>query len=222
MKRISTYFVLVFVASLLMASCQQEQLSVTDQQQDENIIEDANLVMMVMGITSHDGSHDDIVDNASCFSIDFPYQLKVSGEILEISNANDLNGVYDDDEVEPIYPLQITFADYRKTEVRNQAEMNQLTSGCSSGSYFNNSITCIDIVYPITIAEYNPATSDFQTTVYDHDRRTFTGISRMVDEAAVSQIKFPIQINVIGGETLQIDSNEQLKAVISSNIDFCF
>ena len=142
--------------------------------------------------------------------------------VRTIEQASDLETVYDYDEVEPIYPLQITFADYTDAVVDNATAMNDFISGCSNGSYYNQSITCIDLIYPVSMAEYNPETRDFQTLVYDHDRITFTGLRRMLSEGSLVQIQFPISIQVIGGETLQIDSNEQLKAVIYSNIDFCY
>lgn len=221
MKLIFKYILPLFGLLIIASACQQESLSVIDEQ-EEDVLEDAALIGLVQGITAHDGSHDNVVDNSSCFSIDFPYQLKVNGEIRNIEHVADLATVYEYDEIEIVYPVEVTFADYAESQISNTQEMNALISGCSNGNYYNQIIRCIDLIYPISMAEYNPDTRNFQTTVYDHDRITFTGLRRMLTAGSIVQIQFPVQIEVIGGETLQIDSNDQLKSVISSNLNFCF
>ncbi|NQX77914.1 MAG: hypothetical protein HRT75_09320, partial [Gilvibacter sp.] len=54
-----------------------------------------------------------------------------------------------------------------------------------------------------------------------HDRATFNGIVDLLDEDMIAQIQYPVQVTIFEGETLQIDSDEDLKSIINTNLNFC-
>ena len=207
--------------SFMLIGCQKESLRITDQQQEESFLADAQLVGLVRGVTAHDGSLDNIVDNSSCFSINFPYYCNVNGEVFYYEQASDLKVIYPTDEVEPVFPISMTYADYGEITVNSRAEFDDLIGRCASGLLYNDAIQCVDLIYPVSISMYNTETLDFQTVTFDHDRLTFTQISAM-SSSDVASINFPIYLQIVGGEIIQIDSNQDLKAAIQSNLTFCF
>ena len=206
---------------LSLVSCQKEALRITDNQQDDSFLDDANLVGLVQGVTAHDGSHDNVVDDSNCFSINFPYYCNVDGEVFLYQQASDLEGLYLADEVTPVFPITVTYADYNETQINNEAEFQALIAQCASGELYNNAIRCVDFIYPIEVAIYDPVTADFETLVYDHDRATFNGVVSLLDADLIAQFRYPLTVDIRGGETIQISSDSELKAIINSNLNFC-
>ena len=92
---------------------------------------------------------------------------------------------------------------------------------CASGELYNNAIRCVDFIYPIEVAIYDPVTADFETLVYDHDRATFNGVVSLLDADLIAQFRYPLTVDIRGGETIQISSDSELKAIINSNLNFC-
>ncbi len=221
MKTIKLISVGLFMATFSLISCQKESLRITDEQQEESLVDDAQLLGLVRGVTAHDGSHDNIVDSSDCFSINFPYSCNVNGEVFLYQQASDLNDLYETDDIQPVFPITLTYANYIEVTVSNQEEFQELITRCSSGLLYNDAIACVDFIYPISLSMYNADTLDFSTVTLDHDRMTFTELAAMTAKD-VASINYPIFIQVLEGELFQINSNQELKAVIQENLSFCF
>ena len=202
-------------------ACQQETLRVTQDQQEDSFLKDANLVGLIQGVTAHDGSHDNAIDGSSCFSINFPFSCIVDGEEQYYEQASDLVDLYLANDIDPVFPITVTYADYTETQINNAIDFDELITRCASGALYNRTIRCVDFIYPIEVAVFNPNTSDFETRVFDHDRATFNGIVDLLDQAMIAQIQYPVQVTIFEGETLQIDSDEDLKSIINTNLNFC-
>lgn len=54
---------------------------------------DINVTDRINYITRYDGRFDDVVDNSPNFSLEFPYQVMVGTEVIEINGANDYDKV---------------------------------------------------------------------------------------------------------------------------------
>ncbi|MDC7997671.1 hypothetical protein [Gilvibacter sediminis] len=221
MKKNILYIIVAVNVLFLTAACQQETLRVTQDQQEDSFLFDTNLVGLVQGVTAHDGSHDNAIDGSSCFSINFPFSCIVDGEEQYYEQASDLVDLYLASDIDPVFPITVTYADYSETQINNATAFDELITQCASGALYNQVIRCVDFIYPLEVAVFDPNTSDFETLVFDHDRATFSGIVDLLDQAMIAQIQYPVQVTIFEGETLQIDSDEDLKAIINTNLNFC-
>ncbi|NNF31105.1 MAG: hypothetical protein HKO61_06765 [Flavobacteriaceae bacterium] len=205
---------------MVLAGCQKEELTIIEGQDEEAFTQDRVLKNLIMSVASHDGSFDDIVDKSSCFSIDFPYVCFYNGYPYTVNSIEDLAPFQEGDKLIPEFPVNITFADYIQAEVPNEDAFNDLIAQCENGLLFNQSITCVDIVYPIRISIYNPDNSEFETISFTHDKQTFQSIEDF-DASLIASIQFPIQIEMPNNVVLTINSNDVLKSEILDMIPFC-
>ncbi|NND61856.1 MAG: hypothetical protein HKN48_01550 [Flavobacteriaceae bacterium] len=212
------YAVLAF--AMIMMSCQKEELTVVETQEETTISTDAQLLSLVQSVASHDGSFDDVVDGASCFSIDFPYICQVNGEQYTVTSPTDLEDYTMYDELIPVFPVSITFADHTQMKVASYEQLMALSVECADGDLWNDRITCIDFEYPVTLSLFNTDNSDFQTLVFNHDRDTFVGI-RDIETQIIATLNYPITVQLENGERITITSNETLKAEILNIIPVC-
>ena len=207
---------------LMMVSCQEEELTVVEEQQDsENIASmDAELRALVQSVTSHDGSHDDIVDKASCFSINFPYEVFYNGEPYQINSIADLAPFNEDDEIIPVFPITVTYANYESRDFANYFDFLAEVDRCNAEQLFNDTVTCIDIVYPMSLALYDVENSDFTTLVLDHDKLTFESLEYIPDGIIVS-INYPMEVVWENGAVVRLTRNDDLKTEIFTAAEFC-
>jgi len=205
---------------VLLVGCQKEELTVIEGQDEESFMQDIQLKNLIMSVASHDGSFDDVVDKSSCFSIDFPYICYYNGFPYPVNSLEDLALFQEGDKLIPEFPVNITFANYLQAEVPDEDAFNQLIAQCENGLLFNESITCLDIVYPIRISIYNPDISTFETVIFSHDKQTFQSIEDF-DTSLIASIQFPIQIELPNDVVLTINSNDVLKSQILDIIPLC-
>ena len=213
-------YLLYAMLLLFLAGCQKEEFTVIETPDDASFTQDNELKSLIMSVVAHDGSYDDIVDHSSCFSIDFPYTCYYNGQEYEVNSIEDLSGFNYGANLIPKFPITITFADYASLEVPNIKAFEELINLCANGTLFNDSITCVDISYPIDISLYNTVTSSFETISFLHDKQTFQSIEEL-DENLIASIQYPIEILLPNNVVLTIESNDVLKTEILSMIPIC-
>lgn len=211
---------LILLVLVFCAGCQKEEFTVVQTDEEASFLQDTELTALLKGVSSHDGSFDDVIDQAPCFSIDFPYQILLNNESHNVNSVEDLLAILPSDEVVPVFPISITYATYDPLEISSLEALAEQINLCNTGVLFNERITCVDIVYPIHINLYNPETSNFETVVYDHDKKTFQSISSYTNDQLAS-ISFPITITTADQGSLSITSNEILKSQILSQVPLC-
>lgn len=213
-------FALYVIMMLVVVSCQKEELTVIESNEEQSFLRDSELTTMMASVVSHDGSFDDIVDKSSCFSIDFPYTCYYNGQSYLVNSIEDLAPFSETDYLVPEFPVNITFADYSQATVADLGEFNLLKSLCSSGEIYNQTITCLDLLYPVDVAIYNQDNSEFETITFEHDKQTFLSI-REFNTETIAKIQYPIEILIHDKDILIVNSNEQLKTIILNMIPLC-
>lgn len=213
------YFLYIMLL-LVFTGCQEEELTVVQAPDDESFIQDGQLKRLIMSVVSHDGSFDDIVDDSSCFSINFPYTCIYRGREYPVNTIEALSVFGEGANLMPKFPVTVTLADYISVEVPNVEVYRDLQNACSNGTLFNESITCVDISYPVSVSIYNTVTSNFETISFLHDKQTFQTIEEM-DESLIANIQYPIEILLPNKVVLTIESNDVLKSEILSMIPIC-
>jgi hypothetical protein len=207
------------VLLVILAGCQKEEFEIV-QDDDQEIAQDGQLLRMVQTVATHDGSFDDVVDDSSCFSIDFPYICNFNGKLYPVNRASDLLPFSTYDNLVPEFPVNVTLANYLQVEVPNLEAFENLIAQCQNGDLFNDRITCIDLEYPVSLALFDSDSGDFETLVFNHDRDTFTGIGA-IEDGWVASLNYPLEVTLESGALITITSNEQLKSEILNIIPLC-
>lgn len=207
------------VLLVLLASCQKEEFEIL-QDDDLEVTQDGQLLRLVQTVATHDGSFDDVVDDSSCFSIDFPYVCNFNGKPYPVNSAADLSPFSMYDDLVPEFPVNVTLANYLQLEVPNIDAFENLITQCQNGDLFNDRITCIDLEYPVSLALFDADNGDFETVVFNHDKDTFTGIGA-IEEGWVARLNYPLSVTLESGALITITSSEQLKSEILNIIPLC-
>ena len=205
---------------LALFGCQKEELTIKETTEEESFLQDIALKKTVLAVVSHDGSFDDVVDKSSCFSIDFPYVCSYNGRPYNVNSVGDLAPFTIYDELIPHFPVDITFADHKTMEVSTSEQFYELINQCSNNQLYNEIISCVDLVYPVSIALFNPDNSNFETVLFDHDKFTFETISGYSENIRAA-INYPIQVILQDSTLISISSNEQLKEEILYILAIC-
>ncbi len=208
------------VVLMVLASCQKEEFKVTESQDEQNLTQDDQLLNLVKTVATHDGSFDDIVDSSTCFSINFPYICNANGVAYPVNAPEDLLPFSIYDELIPDFPVTITLANYVDLEIPSYEVLQNVIEQCANGELFNERITCVDLIYPVTVSVYDTVNTNFETRTYNHDRDTFTGIELFGDDH-IANLIYPIQIQFENGAILNVESNEQLKNEILGYLVIC-
>ena len=212
MKRILVLLVLV------LAGCYDDDS--TRIESDNTAHVSSELTTFMKSISLHNASYDDVVDNSSCFSIEFPYQVTVNNELRTISHINDLNTIYESDDVEIIYPVSAVFYNYDKHQMTSAEEYDITLDACEEN--FNiSSHSCLDFQYPIIIKMFNQVGNDFHSMQLDHDQDIYTFLDNL-HETDVYEIEYPIiMLDHTTGNSESITSNLQFETLFESTMQEC-
>ena len=205
---------------LLTLSCQKEELTVVQDQEETSFVADTQLMGLIQSVASHDGTFDDLVDQSSCFSINFPYDIVLNGKQVSISSINDLLIIKPYDEIVPVFPITITTANYIDFDVVSQEVFKDYAFACANGLMYDDRITCLDFNYPVSVSLYNRDETSFETITYNHDKETFEGME-VFDEGIIATINFPVIVKMINGTNVEIQSNTELKSQILEMLNIC-
>lgn len=214
-----TLYILVAFA-LLLTACQKEETTLIDEQQDEAFSEDDVYKSLMLRITSHFASFDDMIDKSSCFSIDFPYACYVNGYYVEYEQEEDLYFLEEDDEIELVYPINLTFSNYDTAVVTSEEALINFKNQCATGALYNESVSCIDAIYPMSMALFHEDTSVFETVSIDNDKDMFIYLQDLNWRTRAS-MNYPVYVQVNRGELIQITNNLEFKTVVQDNIPLC-
>ncbi len=220
--------VLVLALSLLNVSCREEESEFIGTAPEQSLQADSNVANLLFKISLKDGSDDNILDQASCFSIAFPVTVIANGTELTLEKKEDLDEIElifeesdeDTDTLEIIFPVNIIYSDYTEAEVSSAEELEDLAEACPGENEDDEDIECVDIVYPITISVFNPSTELFDTVTLENDEMLYDFIDGL-DEDDIVNIEFPILLALTDGTELEISDLEELESAIEGFKDAC-
>jgi len=215
------YLILMFSLTVFF-SCQKEELSVQEAQIEEQQANalNAQLMGLIQTVASHDGAFDDVIDNSACYSINFPYTCFFNGELYAVNSAADLVPFANEDNIVPEFPVTITYANYENEVVNNLAEFQALAEQCNNGNIFNEKITCLDVIYPVTLALYDSNNSSFDSKQLSDDKETFLNMNSFPSNILVS-INYPIEVTYNNGTRIRLTKNDDLETEIITAKEIC-
>ena len=175
----------------------------------------------------NDGSFDNIIDSASCFSIVFPYTVFVNNEQVQVNNLGDLEEVerlldveeLTNEAISIVYPITLVLADYSELTIDNEDALRSAAALCLEEG-FDDDIECADIVYPVTMFTFDTSNQLTNEVFVENDNemsRFFAGLF----ETDVVSIQFPVTFIFYDGNEITVSDNQELVEVLVSVMDAC-
>ncbi len=219
---------ILLIASSLFSSCRTEDEDFVQIDQQQVLPMDSSLANLVTNVVLNDGSEDNIIDYASCFSVQLPVTVTVNGEMVAVQSAAQFEAIetildasyVDEDYVSFTYPITIITSDYEYIELNTAEELENYQNLCPEENTPDPDIECLDFVYPISYALFNTATDLNETISLDGDEAHFNFLDA-VDENTVVSLNFPITVLLEDGENLVITDTADLESAILSVADSC-
>lgn len=168
----------------------------------------SELTTLIKSISLHNAEFDNHIDNTSCFSLVFPYQLHVNENSITVNSVEDISDLNEGDDIEIVYPVETVFFNYDEHHVSNTTEFNLVKNTCQQ-DFDLTSNPCLDFEYPISLKKYNELTGNFETFHFYSDNEIFKHFDDLHDQD-VYEIDYPISL-------FDKDSN---RLIVSSNFEF--
>ncbi len=211
---------------LLNFSCRQEDEPILIGERPSLV--NSNVAGLLQRTALNDGSVDNIIDRANCFTVKLPVIVKANGTDLLVDSQDDYANIEaifdasddDTDVLEIMFPIMIVFTDYTEAPVADQAQLNAFAATCSGENVSDDDIECIDIQYPITVAIFNRRTEVFDNLSLTSDMQLFNFIDDLESDDIVT-INFPINMILAGGTEIQIGDLDNLENALEEAQDSC-
>ncbi len=220
---------LPFFALLMLTSCQTENLDIIPVEKTKALVADSMLTSLISSASTMDGSADNIIDNASCLSIELPVTVIVNGLEITIDSVKDyrvIEAIFnefenDNDNLEIIFPITIVLTDYSDIVINNKEELEAFIEECNGEGEEDDDIECIDFKYPISFSVYD---NDFQVIdiiTIENDRELFLFIKRVREGEVFASLNFPVTMVLGDGTMLEAHNNQELQRIIEEAKDVC-
>lgn len=219
------YLSLVMVAFTFTAC--QEEFEKVGGEEEETLEVGSETASLIVNTSAKDGSFDNIVDEASCFAIQFPYTVEIADIQITIDSVEDLRTIEeifdevdtDDDLLDIIFPITIVFADYSELVIESKEQLRELAAECIEGGG-DDDIECIDFVYPITLFTFDvnqQQTGSVEINSDEEMRRFFNDRN----ENELISIDFPVTLKKYDGTEVVVNSNGELARALEQAKDEC-
>ncbi|MBU2995774.1 hypothetical protein KO500_04985 [Cellulophaga baltica] len=213
---------------LLMCSCRSEESIYEGTTPEDRLVVGSNVSNLLLQIAMNDGSKDNIIDGASCISVELPVTVIVNDTQLDLLSIDDFDFVEDifnqdsedEDTLEIVYPITIIFSDFTKTVVPNAEDMEMHVSNCGEENEVDLDIECVDIVYPIVISTFNTITTLISSNTIEEDEELYDFISYL-DANELASVYFPVSFFLYDGSVVEVTNIEELEIVIETSKDSC-
>ena len=226
--KINQLFLLAFFALISFSSCQDEATEVNNPNEQEMIVPNSPLASFMSNVTANYGAYDDILDDASCFSIELPVTIIVSDITIIIETEADLEQLEDlfedlegdEDVLDFVFPITIIFNDYTEIVLENQDQLENFVNECNDD---DDVIECVDFIYPISFSVFNSDFNIVDTITIENDEALYEFLEDLEedDNALIVSLNYPVTLQYANGDTLEVNSNQELSDAIEAAEDDC-
>ncbi len=227
--KMKSLLLLPFFALLMLTSCQEEIVEVTDPNETEALVADSPLTSLISSAARMDGSFDNIIDKASCLSIELPVTVVVNGLEITIDSKEDykvIEAIFnefeeDDDHLEIIFPITIITENHDDIVINNANELKEFVDDCKGENEEDEDIECIDFKYPISFSIYNGEFEVIDVVSVENDRELYKFIKRVKNSEFLASLNFPVTMILADGSEKVVNNNEELQNTIEDAKDAC-
>lgn len=222
-------FLIPFFALLLFTSCQDEVLEITEPNETETLVAESTLTSLISATSIMDGSADNIIDNASCLSVELPVTVFVRGLEITIDSREDFKVIEaifkefddDDDSLDIVFPITIILANHDEVVIQNREALAELVKECRGENEEDDDIECIDFQYPISFSVYNADFQVIDVITIENDRQLYRFIKRVRNAEVFASLNFPVTMELADGTELIVNNNVELQRAIEDAKDAC-
>ncbi len=230
MKSKLTYTLLfTFFALLMFTGCQDEAIDPNTPNEQETLIPSSTLVNLMTQTTANNGAVDNVIDESSCFTVELPVTVIVNGITITIEDIEDIEELEElleelgenEDLLELVFPITIIFNDYTELVIENLEQLEALIDECIDDE--DDVIECVDFQYPISFSVFNPQFVLIDTVVIENDEQLYEFLDTLDDEneALIVSLNYPVTLEYANGETVEVNSNEELANAIEAAGEDC-
>lgn len=214
--------------TMTLISCREEESVFIEGPEEESLEANSNIASLLQNTTAKDGSDDNIIDNASCISIELPVSVIVNNLEIIVDSPEDFQTIenifdeFDDDNdvLEIIFPITIVLSDFTELVINNLDELEDFADGCEGENEFDDDIECADIKYPVTASVFNSNNEVIDTLTFNNDQDLYEFIDDL-DEDDVVRVNFPITVILFDGTEVQASNLDELEDILDNAKDDC-
>lgn len=227
--KLRTLLLIPFFALLLFTSCQEEVIEITQPTESEALVATSELTSMLSATSVMDGSEDNIIDKASCLSVQLPVTVKANGKEVVIASKEDYKKIEaifneledDDDTLNIVFPITIIKADHTEVTIQNRDALEALVKECKGEDEDDDDIECVDIQYPISFSVFNAQFQIISTVKIESDRALYMFMKRIRNAEVIASINFPVNLVLADGSIITVNNNAELASTIKEVKDNC-
>ena len=154
-----TICIALLLGCLLGVSCRSEDFQFESSPPEETLTPDSNAADLLYRVSLNDGSIDNVLDQANCFTVKLPVDVTVEGNTVTIEDESDFDALEtlaeDTDEglsaLELVYPITLIGREYEEIIVVSADALAEQAESCLGDNVVDEDIECVDFVYPITV-----------------------------------------------------------------------
>lgn len=220
---------LPFFALLLFTSCQDEVIDITPPAESEALVANSMLTSFISSTSAKDGSSDNIIDKASCLTVELPVTVIVNGLEIIIDSKEDykvIEAIFnkfenDIDNLEIVFPITIVLADHSEIVLNNRAELENLIKECKGENEPDDDIECIDFQYPLSFSVYDTSFQVIDIITVENDRELHHFVKRVKEGDVFASLNFPVTMVYADDSTTVVNNNVELQNTINDAKDTC-
>ena len=228
MKTIKSILFLAIALLFITTSCRTEDDLSIDASAENALLVNSNLAVQMQNVTKNDGSVDNIVYNANCFTIQLPIMLTINGvsiTITDIADYDDLEDILDefdddDDYIDIDFPVTIILSDYTEIQINNLDELEDYAVDCNDEDEDDDDIECIDFIYPISASVFDTNNEVISTITFNNDSNLYEFIDDL-DEDDLVGFDFPVSLTLADGSIIEVNNFDDLEDAIDEYEDDC-
>ena len=222
-------FFVPFFALLILNSCQNDVTDITPPNASEALLAESQLTEDINATAIMDGSYDNIIDHASCLSVELPITVIVHGLEIHIDSPEDFKVIerifkeFDNDEdvLDIVFPITVIKANHDEVVIENKEALRALAQECNGENEPDEDIECIDFVYPLTFSIYNADFQVIETVNIENDTQLYRFIQRVKKSEVFASLNFPVTMKLADGTEIVVNNNAQLQQTIEDAKDAC-
>ncbi|WP_026711434.1 hypothetical protein [Flavobacterium filum] len=216
-------FVLTLFGFFLLVSCQEEENTIV-QDTTQNLNTTSPTTKFLSRVAQNNTSVDNVVDGTSVFRVKLPVQITLNSVNLTLNTVADYQLVSDlkaastsdDDVVNYTFPITVSLRNFEEITVNNLTQLNTIITQNEDLS----DISCITILYPLTINEYDSENQIANVLTMNSDSQLINYLINL-NISVFYSINYPISLINPSNQNVVINSNLELKDVIESAIGQC-
>lgn len=222
-------FLLAGIGSVLFTSCQNEENELIAPSK-ETLSKSAPLTNMLQRVAMNDPTTDNIIDSTDCFKVKLPVEVLVNNQPILVTSEEDFATVeatfisYPSqyNTVDFVFPITVIYPDNSEVTIGSESEFYVKAHECDDIEVpiEEQPVNCLTIVYPLNLFTYDSEFQVADNVTFNNDAELWSFLATLGPEDYYG-INYPMTVINHEGETITINNNDQLYAIITQAIIEC-